>query len=228
VVNSIADTIEATQVANIVGQTYLDLISDRTIPEHFELFRLTALSDSTRPNYMALPDNVATLQKFEYNKSITGDQEYREVHYIEPLEFLRRTGGRNSSATNTIIVLDFNASTELLIDDNKMPAFYTSFDNKHLVADSYDATFDTTLQASKSRGYGRLLPTFTLSDTFVFDFESKYFPYLEAEAKSRSFSIIHKTVDNKVEQTARRHKSFIQKEKHRINMENKRNRYGRT
>jgi len=227
-VNSIADTIEATQVANIVADTYFDLISDRVIPEHFELFRLTALSDSTRPNYMALPDNVATLESFEYNKSEDSEQEYREIFWREPLEFVRRTRSRDSGDTTIDTVLDFNGSTELLIHNDKWPSFYTSFDNKHIVTDSYNSTFDSTLQASKSRGYGRVIPTVTLSDTFTFDFESKYFPYLLAEAKSRSFSILHKTVDAKVEQAARRHKSFIQKEKFRIETENKRNRYGRT
>ena len=227
-VNSISDTIEATQVGNIVAQTYFDLISDRIIPEHFELFRLTALSDSDRANYMALPDNVATLESFEYNKSEDSEQEFKTIFWTDPLDFISRTRTRDSGDSTIDTVLDFNGSTELLIHNDKFPAFYTSFDNKHIVTDSYNSTFDTTLQASKSRGYGRVIPTVTISDTFVFDFEAKYFPYLIAEAKSRSFSVIHKTIDTKVEQTARRHKSFIQKEKYRINTPNKRARYGRT
>lgn len=229
-INSIDDTIEATQVANIVAQTYFDLISDRTIPEHFEIFRLVALSDSERPNYFALPDNVANIEKIWYNKSTDGDQEYREIHWREPLDFLRHTSARNSSATDTKIVLDFNGTTELLVFTDRMPFMYTSFDNKHIVMDSHDIIIDTTLQASKSRGYGELIPTVTLTDTFTFDIESKYFPYLIAEAKSRSFSILHKTLDQKVEQVARRHKSFIQKEKYRFDPQkpNDRRSYGRT
>lgn len=229
-VNSIDDTIEATQVSKIVAQTYFDLISDRVIPEHFEIFRLTALSDSERPNYMALPDNVANIQKVEYNKSTSSKQEYKEIHWRDPLDFLRHTGARNSDSSDVKTVLDFNGSTELLIFTDRMPFMYTSFDNKHIVMDSHDVVIDTTLQASKSRGYGELIPTVTLTDTFTFDFESKYFPYLIAEAKSRSFSVLHKTVDQKVEQTARRHKSFIQKEKYRFNTQKPTDRvhYGRT
>jgi len=229
-VNSINDTIEATQVANVVAQTYFDLISDRTIPEHFELFRLVALSDSERPNYMRLPDDVANIQKIWYNKSDDGDEEYKEIHYRAPLDFLRHTSARNSSATDTKIVLDFNSNTELLIFTDRHPFMYTSFDNKHVVFDSHDVVIDTTLQTSKSRGYGELIPEVTISDTFVFDFESKYFPYLTAEAKSRSFSILHKTLDQKVEQTARRHKSFIQKERYRFDTQkpNDRRHFGRT
>jgi hypothetical protein len=229
-VNSISDTVEATQVSNIVAQTYFDLISDRVIPEHFELFRLVALSDSERPNYMQLPDDVALVKKIWYNKSGDGDQEYEEIYWRDPLDFLRQTSARNGSADDTRTVLDFDGDTELLIYTDRMPAIWTSFDNKHIVMDSHDITLDTTLQASKSRGYGQLIPTVTLSDTFTFDFESKYFPYLVAEAKSRSFSILHKTLDQKTEQTARRHKSFIQKEKYRIEQQrpNERRNYGRT
>jgi len=229
-VNSIDDTIEATQVANIVAQTYFDLISDRTIPEHFELFRLTALGDSERPNYMALPDNVANVLKVEYNKSSSSKQEYKEIHWREPLDFLRHTGARNSDSSDVKTVLDFNGSTELLIFTDRMPFMYTSFDNKHIVMDSHDVTIEATLQASKSRGYGPLIPTVTLTDTFTFDFESKFFPFLVAEAKSRSFSILHKTVDQKVEQTARRHKTSLQVEKYRLDRQRPRsgNHYGRT
>jgi hypothetical protein len=228
-ITTIGDTVESTQVANIVAQTYFDLISDRVIPEHFELFRLTALVDATRPNYMALPDEVAKVVKIEYNKSQTGEQEYREIYWREPMDFIRDTSTRDSSSATVDTVPDFNSSTELLIDNSKMPNFWTSFDNKHVVMDSYDSAIDTQwLVAAKSRGFGQLIPTVTISDSFTFDFESKYFPYLIAEAKSRSFSILHKTLDQKVEQVARRHKSYIQKEKHRIETPNKRATYGRT
>lgn len=231
-VNSIDDTIEATQVANIVVQTYFDLISDRIVPEHFELFRLIALSDSERPNYMRLPDTAANLSSVEYNKSVCDPllQEYREIFWRDPLVFIRDTRTRNSSDSTIKTVLDFNGTTELLIFNDRMPSFYTSFDNKHIVMDSWDLSVDTTLQASKSRGYGELIPTVTLTDTFTFDFEARYFPYLVAEAKSRSFSVLHKTLDQKVEQTARRHKSFIQKEKWRFDTQkpNDRRYYGRT
>jgi len=229
-VNSIDDTIEATQVANIVAQTYFDLIGTRVIPEHFELFRLTALSDSERPNYMALPDNVSNIQKIEYNKSSNSEQEYKEIHWREPLDFLRHTGARNSASSDVKTVLDFNGSTELLIFTDRMPHMYTTFDNKHVVMDSHDLTIDSTLQASKSRGYGELIPTVTLVDTFTFDIETKMFPYLIAEAKSRSFSILHKTVDQKVEQAARRHMTRLQSERYRFDTQKPRNgrNYGRT
>lgn len=227
-VNSIVDTVEATQVANIVAQTYFDLISDRVIPEHTELFRLTALSDSTRPNYMALPDDVASIEKVEYDKSTGTDKEYREIFWCEPLDFLRKTGARNGESSTVIEVPDFNNSTELLIFNDRMPQFYTTFDNKHIVMDSYDSAEDTTLQESKSRGFGKKVPTVTLVDTFTFDFEAKYFPYLQAEAKSRSFSILEKTINAKVEQQAKRHKNFIQKEKDRFKTGTHRPNYGRT
>jgi len=229
-VSSINDTVESIQVANIVAQTYFDLISDRTIPEHKQLFRLTALSDSLTPTHFSLPDNVANVEKIEYNKSTDGDQEYQEIHWRDPLTFLRNTEARDSSATTVTTVLDIDGSTELLVYNDRMPSFYTSFNNKHLVMDAHDVAIDDTLQASKGRGYGELIPTVNLIDTFIFDIEAKYFPYLQAEAKSRAFEILHKTISNKTEQTAKRHKSFIQKEKYRFDTQKPKDvrNYGRT
>jgi hypothetical protein len=227
-VNSISDTEESDQVTDIVIATYFDLISDRVIPEHFEVFRLDAAADSTRPTHLILPDDVASLQKFWYNKSEDGEQQYRDMIYEEPLDFLSRLNRRDSSSTSVTTSLSIDESVQLLVYNDRWPTYFTSFDNKYIVCDAHHSTYDTTLQQSKTSCYGEIIPSVTRSDTFTFDFESKYFPYLVAEAKSRAFSVTHKTLDPKVEQWARRHKSFIQKEKHRIDLPNRQRNYGRT
>jgi hypothetical protein len=226
-VNSISDTEESDQVTDIVIQTYFDLISDRVVPEHFETFRLDAAADATRPTHLILPDDVSTMQKFWYNKTLTTKKEFKEIYYKDPLAFLEFVNSRTSDATDITISLSIDNSVELLVFNDRHPAYYTSFDNKYIVCDAHKSTLDTTLQQSKTMAYGEVIPTVTRSDAFVFDFESKYFPYLTAEAKSRAFSVTHKTLDQKTEQVARRHKSFIQKEKYRIETGNSRTTYGR-
>lgn len=229
-VNSIDDTIEATQIATIIANVYFDLIANRVIPEHNELIRLEALGDSTRPNYLKLPSDVDHIPSvFEYNKSVDSplQYDYREVLWEDPMRFLARTATRDSSSSDIDTVLDINGSTELLIINNKMPDFFTSFDDLHIVCDSYDSALDDTLQASKTRAWAKKIPTVTIVDTFTFDIDSHYFPYLYNEALSRA-SIAQKSSEHpKAEQWARRHKSFIQSQKYRIEQPNRRPNYGR-
>ena len=66
--NSIGDSVEADQVATIVKETYFDLITNvLDIPEHKEILTLTALGDSSHPNYLQLPSDVFNIDYFRYN-----------------------------------------------------------------------------------------------------------------------------------------------------------------
>lgn len=226
-VNSIDDTIEATQIANIIATTYFDLIAHRTIPEHKELFRLNALGDSTRPNYLVIPDDVEKIETFWYNVSDDTKIEYREMRWEDPTLFLRRVSRRDSTSSVVDTVLDFNGNTELLIFNDKMPTYYTTFDDKHIVVDSYDSTVESTLQNSNSRCYGLKTPTVTITDTFTFDIDADYFPYLYNEALSRVAIAQQKTENPKAEQWSRRHRTTLQSEKNRVEQPNRRPNYGR-
>jgi len=93
---------------------------------------------------------------------------------------------------------------------------------------SYDASVDTTLQNSKTRAYGYIYPTFSQTDDFTPDIDDSMLPYLLAEAKSVCFSLFKSGSDPKVEQSARRLKSFVQNDMYKTKQENKRPHYGRT
>lgn len=228
-VNSIDDTVEATQIANIVANTYFDLIANRDIPEHKELDQLLGLADASFPNYLQLPDDVARAPDlFYYNKSQDGDKEYRPVLWEDPERFLRRVSNRDSSSSDVTTVVDFNGGTDLLIINNKMPQYFTSFDDKFLVCDSWDEDIDDTLQTSKNRAWVEKVPTISITDTATFDIDSNYFPYLYNESLSRCSLRLKAAADEKAEQWSRRHKNFIQSEKHRFDLPNRRPKYGRT
>jgi len=228
-VNSINDTDEATQVARIVQNTYFDLVANRLIPEHKELTLLDSVGDNTRPTYLKLPSDVSDLITFEYNVSTdVSDVSFREIKYCTPEEFLRRIRTRDNSDTNTTTMLDINGNTTLIIRNNRMPSYFTSFDDLHIVCDSYDSDIDTTLQASKTRAYVSKIPQFDLIDTASPDIDDSHIRFLINEAKSSAIAILHKQVNPKVENTARRQRVFSQNDKHRLNAGNNRNNYGRS
>ena len=227
-VNSINDTDEAYQVAKIVQNTYYDLVSNRLFPELEELTKLDSLGDNTRPTYLKLPVSVSLLKRLEYNvEETSGEFSFRKLHYKCPDEFLDWITIKSSEDTNTISMLDINGSTTLLIRNNRMPTCFTSFDDFHLVCDSYDADVEDTLQSSKTRALVKKIPTFNLTDSYTPDLDSTHFRLLVNEAKSTAVAVLHKTVNPKIEQSARRQRVFSQNDKHRIKQKNYSVGYGR-
>lgn len=216
-VNSIFDTEEAVQIASVIRDTYFNIIAAKDNPEHDELLKLTALSDSSKPTLFEYPTNVRDIRLFEYNG--------REVYWKDPLTFLDQlpTSGQDNT-------LDFTHpinGVTLTVRDDKNPRYYTSFDNQYIVCDSYDSSVDNTLQESKSRCWGTKFPTFTMSDSFVPDLNETMFPYLLAESKSVCFSVFKSGSDPKIEQAARRLKAFVQDDRYKTKQANRRNLYGR-
>ena len=222
-VNSISDSIEAEQIASVVRDVYFNMVSTRMIPEHQELMRLVSLSDSTKPTHFQVPDSVKRIDLIRYNVKATAGTEFREIEYIEPLTFLTL----NNEGDDVITVNDVNGSTPILIRNDKMPNFYTSFDDLHIVMDSYDSAVDQILAESKTQALGHKVPAFTISDNFTPDIDEVLFPYLIAESKSTCFSLFKSGVDQKIEQAARRQKSYMQSDMYRVKKENKRPYYGR-
>lgn len=222
-VNSISDTVEAQQIASVVEDTYYNIISAREIPEHKQLLQITPLSDSTKPTHFHYPTNTKEIEKLFYNIGTSGAN-WSEVRFVEPLDFLNRM---DEQASGVVVVTDVAGGTPLYIRNDRMPSYYTSFDDYYIVMDSYDATVESTLQQSKTRAYGTVYPTFSQTDNFEPDLDDTMLPYLLAEAKSTCFSLFKSGSDPKIEQAARRLKSYTQNDMFRTKRENKRPHYGR-
>ena len=223
-VNSISDSIEAQQVASVVKDTYYNIISTRTIPEHEGTFTLTSLSSSSRPTHFLYPTDAKDIKSLYYNISETGGAEYQLVKYVEPLEFFMMMP---ASGGDTLTITDTDGSTKLVVGTKAYPSYYTSFDDQHIVMDSYKASVEVILQQSKTKAFGTKFPTFTISDSFEPDLDDVMLPLLLAEAKSACFSLFKAGSDPKVEQAARRLKVSVQNDLYRTRKENSRNNYGR-
>lgn len=223
-VNSLSETLEAEQVATIVEHTFYDIIATRQVPEHKELIKIVPLSDSEFPTHFHYPDNVNKIEKIWYDISNDSTLEYREVHWCDPVEFLRITDRRQDFQA----VKDKSAGTQLRIYNDRHPEFYTSFDDFHIVMDGFDNTIDDTLQESKVRAFGIKYPVFNrFDDDYVPDLDSEYFPYLIREATSRCFDMLKGGTTQKVEQAARRAKVHLQNDRFRTERPNNWNNFGR-
>lgn len=201
-VNSIGDTTESLQVALEVETTYYELMGNLNVPERGRLVSFEALQDpDNRPNYLKVKDLVDNFEFLMYNIGTEEAPEYKEIKYLEPKKFLRVLAADTGSST--MIVTDFEGA-KYPIKTDQHPTYYTTFDDTHLVFDSYNSSVDDTLQESKAYGFAQVLPVFEQTDDYTPDLPAKLFPLLIAEATSMCF-INHKQAPNsKEEQRAHR------------------------
>lgn len=208
-VNSIEDTSEATLVAEIVRDVFFDLHSNKNWEDKKELVSLVSLADTSKPTHMKVQDDFTEMVSLRYDKRRNGEtrKRYEPVSWKEPDDFLRYTNVRNSDATNVDVVSDVTG-VELLVINDKHPTYYTSFDDYHLVFDSYDKTVDSVLQESKVQAMAYVYPTFTISDSFVPDMPIEAFSTLVNEARSRCQFWLKDFQDAKSEQEAGRQRRW--------------------
>lgn len=204
-VNSISDTVESLQVAGIIEDTYYYLSSVNTFPEHYEIFTLDALGDTDKPSHMKAPANVMVIEWIRYDTQTSGDTDvnYTQMQYMTPEEFVTYVSQRTSSDSNIETVTE-DTSVKLLIKNDQAPTYWTSFDDEYVVFDSFDNTVDTTMQKSKSMGYGIKMPIFSLTDTYIPDIDEHLFPLLLNEAKAQAFIDLKQMPNPTAERRARK------------------------
>ena len=101
--------------------------------------------------------------------------------------------------------------------NNIQPSFATVLSNNYVFFDSYNNLFDDTVQGSKTLCYGQVLPTFTMSDSFIPDLDDQQFPLLFNEAKSLAFFEIKQMPHPKADLEIRRQWGAVQKNKSKDN-----------
>jgi hypothetical protein len=169
-VNSIVDTEEASQVARIVKNNYLAMMSNTIWPHTRRALTLEPRSSSLFPTYMTVKDSLKELVSVYYNtrKLESLRDSYVLMTYLEPDQFLYKTNLRDNSKDNVVTTID-DSGIKIFVLDNKAPEYYTSFNDIDIVFDSFDKQVDTTIQVSKVQAVGYIIPPFELSDNFIPD-----------------------------------------------------------
>lgn len=206
-VNSIDDTPDSQQVAQIVKTTYYEYIT-QSAPWLWRTKTLDGVSDTDTPTHMKLSDNIAEIECVKYNKRKSTDtkDKYDDVEYLDPNEFLSMMEGRDSSKSTVTTVTD-TGGVKLYVINDTAPTYYTSFDDEYLVFDSYDTAVDSTLQSSKSQIRAKVIPVWSGVDDFIPDLPQEQFPAFLAECKSKCFVVKKQTVNSKQEDVARKLKA---------------------
>jgi hypothetical protein len=189
-VNTWSATSESEQVGLTIRDTFNYMVSDREIPELKALRTLVPYSELIRPTHFFYPEDCDNIEWIKYNKVTTVNGlplNMVEVQYCLPQVFLDHSYQLNSNNTYVQTITEPDTNIKYLIRNDKNPDYWTSFDDKTIVMDSYLNTVDDTLQESKSLIYGRFLPRFRLEDTYIPPIDDNQFQILINKVKTTCF-----------------------------------------
>ena len=205
-VDSIFDNDEAQQVAAIAERIYAEMVQE--FPNLLFVQKdvtLDAISDATKPNFLLIPDVVQNIKDSElyYNVSETGDLQYKALKYCSPLEFMSITAQYSSKDTSVDVINGFDNQKIPVIND-EWPSYFTSFDGKHIVTNSYNSKYDTTMQASKTRVLVTQMPVFLQQDAFLIPIPQHLSTTYLAMVMSECFNLIYQQPNAMLNQKARK------------------------
>lgn len=209
-VNSLDDTIEAGQVATIIKNSYFLMCSNRNWGDEKELTTLDHVGIIPMPTHMLIPEDIKQLDYLAYNNVKRGSpkSEYVTVAYKHPDEFLRIVQNHPTNSDNYQEVTDFGG-VKMFIRNNANPRYWTSFDDKHIVCDSYDKTEDTTLKVSKTQAMVVRAPKWEYREDFIPKLPVEAFAALLAEAKSTAFFSLKQMQNAKAEAASQRQQRWL-------------------
>lgn len=192
-VESITDTREAMQVANIVKECYEHLLYTRDIKSKSNLVQLHSMSDVTHPTLFEINDDIEQISLFKYYDR--PNDRYVDVTWLDPEDFVNMTLNRNPTKENVINIKDEESGVRYNIYNDRCPQYFTSFDDSHIVCDAYNASDSHTLMEEFTVVYGYKQPEFKLEDTFVPDLAPQHFSLLLSEAKVYAGYELNKVID---------------------------------
>jgi len=192
-VDSIGDTVESLQVAEVIRETYEYITVGLDIPGRAGIIKLDSSGDVDLPNHMTVPSDVERVEWIRYNGE--------PIEYKDPLAFVIHVSGRGAGTEITTIA-------NLAIYNDRDPTCYTSFDDDTIVFDAYNLETESTLQQSKTLCWGQRSLAFLMEDTFVPLLPLDMFPRLLAEAKAACF-VNFKQVSNSNEERRARNQKVV-------------------
>lgn len=194
--NDIGETPESERIARIARTVFYKLLVDFDWKHLHVLTRLEGMNDTDRPMVMKVPENVSRVHSIWYDKTPDDGDDLKvgNVTYVDPEEFLYKSYRRKSTRDNVSEYTTGDGQV-LLIQTDKAPEYYTSFDDTHVVFDSFDSAVEHTLHAEKSMVYGVKGKVWTNENDFIPPLPAEHFPmYLskvivEANAKLRQVTM---------------------------------------
>lgn len=189
-VNSISQSRESKQIANIVKETYFDMLTRKELDAKENFFTFDNLIEPELfPTYLKLKEDCISILYVKYLNEETNT--YTELCYEEPEVFIQKQMNIDSNlfypdgTSRVVDIVDFSG-VKFKVRNDKHPSRYTIIDDMFLVFDSYNLKYDDTIQQAKVNCYGTFAPPFILEDDFVPHINAVHFPALLSLSKNKA------------------------------------------
>lgn len=208
--NTIGDTEESLQVAQIIKSTYHEMMARREWPHLKKVITLDSYSDNRYPTFLLVPETTRRVEWITYRQKTkdNSDASFSEIKYMEPGKFVQWTNSRNVNNESIITVTTPNGVV-LRIKNDCPPTYWTSFDDNIIVMDSWDNAVEDTLQGVNSQSEVLIHSRWEDNNNFVPLIPAHLFPALLSEAKSTCFLVIKKMPNEKAEQQSIRQQKIL-------------------
>lgn len=227
-VSSIADTEDSYLIAREAETTLYDLMSRGDWPDKIDLIEIDSVSDLNQPTVLQLADEVSWVDSVRYDVTTAEDTDriINRICWLEPEDFLEKVYQRSTSADN-VEEVKYKDILILVLND-KMPEYYTSFDNTHLVFDSYHLETEDTLNGNKTICYAKKIPSWAEQDDFIIPVQDSVYPLYLASLASACAQYLNMTFSQEDARRENRGISRMRRESIRTEMEKfPKFRYGR-
>ena len=214
-VSSISDTVEATQCASIVASVYEDIVTEHDIQAIKRLFKLDGDADTASPCHMQIPAEHHSVEwiKYDTRTAVSDPHNYQDVCYMYPKDFLDMCNARNLDDSNVTTSEDPSGVIIHVLDD-KAPQYYTLFDDRNVVFDSYNSAVESTLHQAKTQAYGQTSSKLALSDEATINLPAELVPLLVNEARAMFFDVHAGGATQRIERRASRSRVRVQRLRH--------------
>lgn len=232
-VNSISDSPDAEQIAQIAQSAAYELLNQSEWPFTIRYTQLESVADADRPNYLRIPDTVTRIDYIKYDNTDPDDAvddvdlvKIEDIEWMAPQQFMDMILERNSQVDEVQVVTDFDGA-DLLIYNDRGPSYWTSFDDEYIVFDAVDLGIESTLQGNKSQVFGKTVQDIVLADDFQLDAPAHFFSTWLAETISTAFIYMKQEASPKDEQRARRGLAVLRRNASRTDNDDGKVKYGR-
>lgn len=216
-VSTVGETPESLSVANIIKECYFDIVGQFQMAEQEGLYKLDASTDNTKPVLMTVPSSVARIVWVKYDTSTSGDgiPKADDMRYVTNEEFFYMQTGLDTDLDNIdAMTVSVNGKDfQFKYYNDRMPSYYTIFDEYFVVFDAFDNDVESTLTESRSVIWAALVPSFSMDDSFVPDLDPRQFQLLLQEAKAQAFVELKQAQNPVAEKKARKNQILTQKNK---------------
>jgi hypothetical protein len=191
----------------------MNILGRGNLPEHNKLFTLTASNDGDQPTLMYKPENVAKIEWIKYDGAEDAEgAEYSYVTILPVAQFSDMTHQLNPEDED-VGSLNLNDHT-FYFKNNSKPTYCTIVNDYFIIFDSFNENVDSTLQESKTLCYGRVVPSFQMTDSFIPDLDDNQFPLLLNEATAWAFLELKQASHDLALLESRRQWRTLQRDKH--------------